>query len=92
MPYLKTRNNFAERDYLVYENERITYQQHYQQVVALAHALITDLGISKGDRVALAMRNYPEWPVVIWHCLHRWGHRSPQCLVDDTGAGRAHPY
>ena len=57
---------FADRDYLVYEDERISYVQHYQQVVALAHALTSDLGINKGDRVALAMRNYPEWPVVFW--------------------------
>lgn len=57
---------FAERDYLVYEDQRLSYEQHYQQVVALAHALIEDYGIAKGDRVALAMRNYPEWPVIFW--------------------------
>ena len=57
---------FAERDYLVYEDQRLSYEQHYQQVVALAHALIEDYGITKGDRVALAMRNYPEWPVIFW--------------------------
>jgi long-chain acyl-CoA synthetase len=57
---------FAELDYLVYEDQRLSYEQHYQQVVALAHALIEDYGIAKGDRVALAMRNYPEWPVIFW--------------------------
>lgn len=57
---------FAERNYLVFEDQRLTYEQHYQQVVALAHALIEDYGIAKGDRVALAMRNYPEWPVIFW--------------------------
>ncbi|HAD08578.1 MAG TPA: hypothetical protein DCF62_03765, partial [Porticoccaceae bacterium] len=35
---------FAERDYLVYESERMTYGRHYQQVAALAHALIEDYG------------------------------------------------
>jgi len=57
---------FAERDYLVYEDQRLSYEQHYQQVVTLAHALIEQYGIKKGDRVALAMRNYPEWPVIFW--------------------------
>ena len=57
---------FAERDYLVYEEQRVSYEQHYQQVVTLAHALIERYGIKKGDRVALAMRNYPEWPVIFW--------------------------
>ena len=57
---------FAERDYLVYEGQRLSYEQHYQQVVTLGHALIEDYGIKKGDRIALAMRNYPEWPLVFW--------------------------
>ena len=57
---------FAERDYLVYEEQRLSYEQHYQQVVTLGHALIEQYGIKKGDRVALAMRNYPEWPVIFW--------------------------
>jgi len=57
---------FAERDYLVYEGERHTYAEHHRQVAAFAHAMTTGYGIRKGDRVALAMRNYPEWPMVFW--------------------------
>lgn len=57
---------FAERDYLVYEEQRLSYEQHYQQVLTLGHTLIEEYGIKKGDRIALAMRNYPEWPVVFW--------------------------
>ncbi|MFP5413393.1 MAG: class I adenylate-forming enzyme family protein [Gammaproteobacteria bacterium] len=57
---------FAERDYLVYEGERHTYAEHHRQVAAFAHAMTTGFGIRKGDRVALAMRNYPEWPMVFW--------------------------
>jgi long-chain acyl-CoA synthetase len=57
---------FAERDYLVYEGERHTYAEHHRQVAALAHAMTRGFGIRKGDRVALAMRNYPEWPMVFW--------------------------
>ncbi len=57
---------FAALDYLVYEDQRLSYEQHYQQVITLGHALIEQYGIKKGDRVALAMRNYPEWPVIFW--------------------------
>ena len=57
---------FGPRDYLVYEGDRFTYAEHHRQVAALAQALVRDFGIRKGDRVALAMRNYPEWPMVYW--------------------------
>lgn len=58
--------NFFDRDYMVYLDERMTYEQHYKRVVALAHILVNDYGIKKGDRVAICMRNYPEWPVIFW--------------------------
>ncbi len=57
---------FAERDYLIYEDERLTYAAHYRQVCCLAHRLVAEFGVQPGDRVALVMRNYPEWPVVFW--------------------------
>ncbi|MCP5333353.1 MAG: acyl--CoA ligase [Pseudomonadales bacterium] len=63
--FLNTKNYFG-RDYFLYENERMSYEQHYQRVVALAWQLRSRFGIEKGDRVALSMRNYPEWPVVFW--------------------------
>jgi long-chain acyl-CoA synthetase len=59
---------FAERDYLVYEDERITYAQAHEQVASLAHWLITQ-GVKPGDRVAIAMRNYPEWMLCYWATL-----------------------
>ena len=57
---------FADRDFIVYEDDRLTFADHYGQVVALAHALVGDYGIKNGDRVALAMRNFPEWSVAFW--------------------------
>lgn len=56
----------ATNDYLVYGNERLTYAEHYQKVAALSQLLIAEFGVQKGDRVALAMRNFPEWPIVFW--------------------------
>lgn len=59
---------FAERDYLVYEDERITYAQAHEQVGSLANWLIAQ-GVKPGDRVAIAMRNYPEWMLCYWATL-----------------------
>ncbi|MDO8295358.1 MAG: class I adenylate-forming enzyme family protein [Caulobacter sp.] len=56
---------FAGRDYLVYENERITYGQAHRQVAAIANWMMAN-GVKPGDRVAIAMRNYPEWMLIYW--------------------------
>jgi len=49
--------------FLVYEGERWTFDETMRHVDALAHALVHDFGIAKGDRVGIAMRNLPEWIV-----------------------------
>ena len=59
---------FAEREYLIYEDERITYGEAHVRVNAIA-AWLTDQGVGRGDRVAIAMRNYPEWLLAYWACL-----------------------
>ncbi|MEN9505183.1 MAG: hypothetical protein RI958_1109 [Actinomycetota bacterium] len=56
----------ADKDYIVYEDERYTYGQIDAQVRALAGVLRDVHGVGSGDRVALAMRNYPEWVVGYW--------------------------
>ena len=53
--------NHGDKDFLVYEDERLTFAQAMDRVDALAHALVERYGVKKGDRVAVAMRNYPEW-------------------------------
>jgi long-chain acyl-CoA synthetase len=58
---------FADRDYLVYEDERITYAQAHVQVASIANWLLAN-GVAPGDRVAIAMRNYPEWMLIYWAC------------------------
>jgi long-chain acyl-CoA synthetase len=52
---------YGDADYLVYEDERYTFAQVYERADALAAALQARYGVQKGDRVAIAMRNYPEW-------------------------------
>ncbi|MEP1765147.1 MAG: AMP-binding protein [Sulfitobacter sp.] len=46
--------------YILYEGERWTYAAFCAEVRRLAHVLKSQFNISKGDRVAIAMRNYPE--------------------------------
>ncbi|MGZ5961592.1 MAG: class I adenylate-forming enzyme family protein [Rhizomicrobium sp.] len=59
---------FADREYLVYEDERMTYAQAHAQTAAIANWLFRQ-GVKPGDRVAIAMRNYPEWMLVYWACV-----------------------
>ncbi len=51
----------AGQEFLVYEGERYSFGDLLQQAAAVARRLVDELGIEKGDRVAIAMRNYPEW-------------------------------
>jgi long-chain acyl-CoA synthetase len=50
----------GEKIYLVYEDERVSYEAFYRAVSNLALAMSAE-GVGKGDRVAVIMRNLPEW-------------------------------
>jgi long-chain acyl-CoA synthetase len=56
---------FGPRDYLVYQDERITYAEAHKQVASIA-SWMWGQGVRPGDRVAIAMRNYPEWLLIYW--------------------------
>jgi long-chain acyl-CoA synthetase len=56
---------YAEREYLVYEDERVTFDAFQRAVTALACHL-RDQGVQRGDRVAIVMRNLPEWFVAFY--------------------------
>jgi long-chain acyl-CoA synthetase len=56
----------AARDFLVYDDERYTYARAHGLVAGLARRLTEDYGVGRGDRVAIAMRNYPEWVLSFW--------------------------
>lgn len=51
----------ADKEFLIYEGERWTFDAFFQQAWAIADALTTKHAIAPGDRVGIAMRNYPEW-------------------------------
>ena len=54
-------DNASDLEFLVYEDERLTYAEAYSKSAQIAQLLIRQYGITKGDRVAISMRNYPEW-------------------------------
>jgi acyl-CoA synthetase (AMP-forming)/AMP-acid ligase II len=56
----------GDKTFLVYEDERLTFEEFFHQVAALARQLVETYGVGKGDRVAIAMRNFPEWAVSFW--------------------------
>ena len=48
-------------DFIIFEEERWTMPQLLDMAGKIGHALVHQLGVEHGDRVAIAMRNYPEW-------------------------------
>lgn len=51
------------REFMVYEGDRWTFERFFSAVDALAGRLQAEHGLRAGDRVAIAMRNRPEWAV-----------------------------
>jgi acyl-CoA synthetase (AMP-forming)/AMP-acid ligase II len=52
-------------DYLVFQDERWTFDEFTSDVHRMAHVLEQEFGVSKGVPVAIAMRNYPELLVLV---------------------------
>ena len=48
-------------DFIVFEDERWPMPKVLDLTAQIGHALVRELGVQHGDRVAIAMRNYPEW-------------------------------
>jgi long-chain acyl-CoA synthetase len=57
----------SEKPYLVYRDERWSFADAHRQVSSVARWLF-EQGVEPGDRVAIAMRNYPEWMLAYWAC------------------------
>jgi len=54
-------DKFAERDFLVWYDDRLTFSQVYGKAAIVAHVLKNKFNVKKRDRVAIACRNFPEW-------------------------------
>src|SRR5258708_5101876 len=93
--FLLITKSFANKPFLIYDKDGRTFDQVLSQVAALASHL-KSVGVKKGDRVAIAMRNYPEWVTSFWACqaigavvvaLNAWW-TGPELQygIDDSGA------
>jgi long-chain acyl-CoA synthetase len=60
---------FGERMFMVYEDERVTFAAHARAVEHFTHTLRDEFGVQPGDRVAVIMRNYPQWSVAFFAAL-----------------------
>ncbi|MDE2357215.1 MAG: acyl--CoA ligase [Alphaproteobacteria bacterium] len=56
---------YGDKVFLVHEDERVTFEAFHRAVATLARRLAA-MGVVKGDRVAVIMRNIPEWPVAFY--------------------------
>ena len=59
--YFAQAADHGDADFLVYEDERYSFNDALAKAYTIAHILVNDYGVKKGERVAVAMRNYPEW-------------------------------
>ena len=51
----------SELPFLSYEEERYSFAQSWAAAARIGQLLVHGCGVRHGDRVAIAMRNYPEW-------------------------------
>ncbi|MDQ3106341.1 MAG: acyl--CoA ligase [Actinomycetota bacterium] len=58
-----TARSRGDATFLVYEDERWSFDDVMAAVDGLAAALVERYGVTKGDRVSIGMRNYPEWVI-----------------------------
>ncbi|MHB8669209.1 MAG: class I adenylate-forming enzyme family protein [Acidimicrobiales bacterium] len=63
---LETSRGHGGSIFVVHEDERVSFEDHYVRAATFARRLVEGLGVRKGDRVAIAMRNLPEWVVAFW--------------------------
>lgn len=58
--YLSARSTLP---FIIYGEERLSFDDVWIRSCSLAHALVEDYRVEPGDRVAISMRNYPEWMI-----------------------------
>lgn len=62
---LKSSRGYGDRVFLVFEDERVTFEAFFRATASFARELQA-AGVTKGDRVAIIQRNVPEWPVAFF--------------------------
>lgn len=51
----------ADKTFITYRDERWSFADFFTAADRLANHLVRTHGVQRGDRIAIAMRNYPEW-------------------------------
>lgn len=51
----------SDAEFLVAGDERWTFAEFWRDASTIGHLLVHELGVRPGDRVAISMRNHPEW-------------------------------
>jgi len=87
---------WGDREYLVFRDERLTFAGVHRAATLLGNTLAAQFNVRMGDRVALAMRNLPEWVVTFWAVaatgavivpINAWGAgREIEYAIRDSGA------
>lgn len=93
---LKAGRGHGGAPFVVYEGRTLSFDQFYRRADALATTLQRVCGIKPGDRVAIAMRNSPDWSVAyvagaligaVLAPLNSWGKAADLLYgIDDSGA------
>ena len=82
---LAPARKFGEREFVVLQQQRWSFARLFAEADALASQLAGRFGVVKGDRVAIAMRNRPEWMAAFLAAsslgaivapLNSWGRRE----------------
>ena len=58
--YREPLTDAADQDFYVFEDERVGFVGAWSKAQQVA-ASLSAMGVGKGDRVGISMRNYPEW-------------------------------
>ncbi len=76
----------ADLEHIVFEDERLTFADVRRQALAVAMRLTADYGVGRGDRVAIGMRNFPEFVIGFWSGAVLGGdRRAVERVVDGAG-------
>jgi long-chain acyl-CoA synthetase len=67
---LTSGRGHAGADFLVFGDQRWSFEQFFAEVDALAAVLQHDVGVKPGDRIAIAMRNCPDWVLTFAAAVH----------------------
>ncbi len=97
--FMSAGRQFAEKLLAEYQGQQLSFDDYFNAMDRLTAALQHQFGISKGDRVAIAMRNRPEWMIAYGAIIHlgaiavplnSWGKGEElQQGLDDSGAALA---